>query len=228
MPEDPGNTDTAPSDETRHDRDRVPEYRGNRIPGVTAVVLAGGMSRRYGKNKALVRVDGVSLIERVVRTLQRVFDRVVLSANDPDLYAFLHLQVIRDVYPGVGQLGGVHAGLFGINDETGFFVACDMPFLNPQLITYMAGLTAGWDAVVPKIGANLEPLHAFYGKTCLSAIVRAIERRERRIVSFFPDIRVRFVEEREIRRIEPGLDAFTNINRPRELVESMDRIRQRI
>ncbi|MFO7783923.1 MAG: molybdenum cofactor guanylyltransferase [Thermodesulfobacteriota bacterium] len=203
------------------------EQPGTGASGVTAVVLAGGKSRRYGKNKALERINGVSLIERAVAALGCVFDRVILSANDPEPYDFLHLPVIKDLYPGVGQLGGVHAGLCAMPDETGFFVACDMPFLNPDLIRHMLRLSAGWDAVVPKIGPHVEPLHALYRKTCIAPMVRAIERKERRIVSFYSEVRVRYVEEQEIRIVEPNLDAFINVNRPEELRLSIDLMRRR-
>jgi len=149
---------------------------------------------------------------------------VILSANDPEPYAFLNLPVIKDFYQGVGQLGGVHAGLCAISDDAGFFVACDMPFLNPDLIRHLVRLSPGWDGVVPRKGPYLEPLHAIYRKTCIAPMVRAIERNERRIVSFYSEIRIRYVEEEEIRVFEPHLDAFINVNRPDELRLSMDRV----
>lgn len=227
MPDESRNTKGVDSPEGPRDRGRPNERPGPGLSGVTAVVLAGGKSRRYGKNKALEQIDGVSLIERTVATLERVFHRVILSANDPEPYAFLHLPVIKDLYPGVGQLGGVHAGLCAMSDDAGFFVACDMPFLNPDLIRHMALLSSGRDAVVPRIGPHVEPLHALYKKTCIAPMVRAIERNERRIVSFYPEISIRYVEEEEIRVFDPGLDAFINVNRPQELRLSIDRMKRR-
>lgn len=227
MPDDSRNTGRVESPDGPWSLDRFNEGREGRVSGITAVVLAGGKSRRYGTNKALVRINGVSLIERVVTTLGSVFERVVLSTNDSGPYAFLHIPVIKDLYPGLGQLGGVHAGLSAISDGAGFFVACDMPFLNPDLIRYMALLSSGWDAVVPRVGPHVEPLHALYRKTCIDPMVRAIERRERRIVSFYPDVRIRYVEEREIRIFEPNLDAFINVNRPEELQLSIEQMKRR-
>ena len=191
------------------------------------MVLAGGKSSRFGKNKALEPFEGVPLIQRVVGTLQLVFNRVMVSANDPKAYGFLGLSVVEDRYPDMGPLGGVHAVLSEMPDEAGFFSACDMPFLNPDLIRHMALLAGEADAVVPKIGQYVEPFHAVYQKTCLGPVVRAIELGHRRIVSIYPDIHIRYLEEEEIRAFEPRFDAFINVNRPEELRKSLQRLHGR-
>jgi molybdopterin-guanine dinucleotide biosynthesis protein A len=195
----------------------------DRVPGVTGVVLAGGQSRRFGRNKALVPVRGVPMIERVVRALQQVFERVILSANDPEPYRFLGLPTVPDLDPGVGPLGGLHAGLSLMKDDNGFFTACDLPFLEPGLIRHMARLDPEADAVVPRIGPYVEPLHALYHKRCIGPVLQAIRAGERRIVSFYPAVRIRYVEEHEIRAYDPEMRAFTDINRPEELRLSMER-----
>jgi len=189
----------------------------DRVAGVTGIVLAGGKSRRYGKNKALERIDGIPLIERTVRVLERVFQNVLLSTNTPDDFDFLGLPHVKDHITGLGPLGGVHAGLIAMPDEAGFFVACDMPLLNPALIRHMALSAGDSDAVVPRIGGYMEPLHALYRRSCLEPVKRAIERGDRGIRSFYPDIRIHYMEEAAIRTFEPDLDAFVNVNRPGEL-----------
>jgi len=189
----------------------------SRIRGVTGIVLAGGKSRRYGRNKALEPIQGVPIIERTVRTLKCVFHHVLISTNNPADFDFLHLPHVEDRVPGWGPLGGLQAALLAMPDEAGFFVACDMPLLNPDLIRHMARLGADADAVVPRIGGYLEPLHALYRRTCLNAVKRAIDRGDHGIRSFFPDIRIHFMEEDAIRTLNPALDAFVNVNRPGEL-----------
>jgi len=196
----------------------------DRVAGVTGIVLAGGKSRRYGKNKALERIDGVPLIERAVRTLERVFHHVLLSTNTPKDFDFLDLPFVKDRITGLGPLGGVHAGLIAMPDEAGFFVACDMPLLNPALIRHMALSGGDSDAVVPRIGGYLEPLHALYRRACLAPVNRAIERGDRGIRSFYSEIRIRYMEEADIRVFEPDLDAFVNVNRPGELRLSLSRL----
>ena len=82
------------------------------------------------------------------------------AQTTPDEFRFLGLPSVKDLVPDLGPLGGVHAGLSAMPDEAGFFVACDMPFLNPALIGHMAGFADKADAVVPRIGGYLQPLHA--------------------------------------------------------------------
>ncbi|MGD8385826.1 MAG: molybdenum cofactor guanylyltransferase [Desulfobacteraceae bacterium] len=195
-------------------RAKTSSQKGTSLSGV---VLAGGRSRRYGKNKALVTLEGVSLIERVCRVLKLVADPVILSTNDPELFQFLGLPTVRDIIPGLGPLSGIHAGLSVMPGEAALFVACDMPNLNAELIRFMAASRKDADAVVPRVAGLPEPLHAIYGKTCLGPVSRAIKNGEHRIVSFFPDIRIKYIEENQIRRFDPNLDVFANINRPEEL-----------
>lgn len=193
-----------------------PQPSGHR-PVLTGIVLAGGRSRRYGKNKALEKLDGIPLIERVCRVLMEVADHVIISTNTPEAFDYLGLPMFPDEFPGFGPLGGIHSGLRSMDGRAGFIVACDMPFLKLDLMRHMAMLCCvDTDAVVPRIGRMIEPLHAIYTKECIPSIVRAIKMGEKQIFSFFPDVRVRYVEEPEIRRFDPNLDAFININRPGE------------
>lgn len=192
------------------------------IKGVTGVILAGGKSSRFGKNKAFVEIDGIRLIERVVSKLDSVFDRLVIISNTPREYAYLGLPVYVDLIKGLGPIGGIYTGLEAIEEDAGFFVACDMPFMNGQLIRYIVGVRDDFDAVVPKIDWMMEPLHALYTKRCLPAIKKMIDSRIYQTARSFQMIHVRFVEEEEIRKFDPDLKSFLNINRPDELIDIMN------
>lgn len=187
------------------------------IEGVTGVVLAGGKSTRYGTNKAFAEVQGVRLIERTIRVMRSVFPRLLLVTNTPDEYAYLALPMVEDIIKGLGPLGGIHSGLEAIDDGAGFFVACDMPFLRENFLRYMVTVKGGYDAVVPRVRWMVEPLHALYTKKCLPAITESIHSGEYQTLKFFQKIRVRYVGEEEIRRIDPDLQSFFNINRPEDL-----------
>ncbi len=189
------------------------------IKNVTGVILAGGRSIRYGKNKALVKIEGISLIERVIGVMGPLFQNLIISTNTPDDYSHLNLSIQEDLIRGLGPLGGIHAALSVMPDEAGFFVACDMPFLNREFINHMVEVGQGFDAVVPRISWKLEALHAIYSKRCLPAIERLIESGECQIIRFFPEMSVRYVEEDEIRCFDPELRSFFNVNRPEELRE---------
>lgn len=187
------------------------------VRDVTGVILAGGNSSRYGKNKAFVEVNGTPLIERVIGVMASVFDEVILMTNTPDEYVHLGLPMYADLIKGLGPVGGIYTALTVIRNAAGFFVACDMPALNAGLIRYMAAVRGAFDVVVPKISWRIEPLHAIYGRRCLPEVKRLIDARQYQIFHFFPKVSVRHVTEEEIRRYDPDLSSFFNINRPEDL-----------
>ena len=187
------------------------------ISEVAGVVLAGGRSTRYGKNKALVKVDGISLIERVLRVLSKIFNNIYLMTNTPHEYAHLGLPMFEDEIKGLGPLGGIYTALKVIEEDYGFFVACDMPLLNEALIRHMVTSRNDFDVVIPKIDWKIESLHALYRTTCLPYIKDMIRRKEYQIFRFFDKVRVKYIEENEVRSFDPQLYCFFNINRPEEL-----------
>ncbi len=184
---------------------------------VAGVILAGGKSRRYGMNKALVKIDGISLIERVIRVLEPLFRDLILITNTPDEYAHLRLPMYGDLIKGLGPIGGIYTALSNIPHEAGFFVACDMPLLSQTLISHMVEVRGNFDVVVPRISGRMETLHALYGKGCLSSIKRQIDSREYQIIRIFKEVHVQYMEEEEIRKFDSDLKSFINVNRPEEL-----------
>ena len=187
------------------------------IKGVTGLILAGGKSSRFGKNKALVEVGGIRLIERVIRVMGCVFQQVIIITNTPDEYAYLNLPMIEDLIKGLGPLGGLYTGLEFISTEAGFFVACDMPFLSEPLIRYITTFRDEFDVILPKIDWKIEALHGLYNRRCLPAIRELIDSRQYQVIRFFSKMRVKYLDEAEIRKYDPQLKTFFNINEPREL-----------
>ncbi len=187
------------------------------IQDVTGIILAGGKSRRFGKNKAFIPIDGVPLIERVVSVMASVFEHRLLITNTPEEYGYLGLPMVEDLIKGLGPLGGIYTGLETIPHDAAFFVACDMPCLNGQLMRHMVGLRTGYDAVVPRIDRMFEPLYALYARTMLGPLKGAVESGLRQILDLFSRIRVRYVEEDVIRGFDRDLRCFVNVNRPEDL-----------
>ncbi len=185
-----------------------------RIPGVTGVILAGGQSSRMGSNKALLPIQGGRIIEAIYRQFSELFPEVLLVTNNPEQYNFLPCRKVADMYPGLGALAGLHAGLHNAATPYIFSVACDMPWLNNALIRRLAALHNAADVVIPQVENGLEPLHALYGKQCLQPMEDVLSAGRRRIVSFFPQVRVQYFDQDQIAAIDPAFDSFRNINTP--------------
>jgi molybdenum cofactor guanylyltransferase len=192
-----------------------------RSPRVSGVILAGGESRRLGRDKALERIDGRALIQRVVETIAPLTAEVIAVVASPEQGAALPLppwvRVVSDRYPGCGSLGGIYSGLAVSREPWILVVACDMPFLNPTLLRCLMAGRRGLDAVVPYLEGQPEPLHALYSKTCLAPIERMLRAGQLKIAPLFEAVRVRYVDERTIDRIDPGRRSFFNVNSPADL-----------
>jgi FdhD protein len=187
-----------------------------RIAGITGVILAGGASSRMGSNKALLPYQGGKLIEAIFGKMAALFDEVLLVTNTPELFDFLPCRKVPDLIPGKGALSGLHSGLRHSPTPYVFAVACDMPYVNSDLVRHMASLAAGCDVVIPESGKGLEPLHAIYGKNALEPMEEILRAGEGRIVDLFGKVTVRKVSSGEASRYDPMFLSFRNINTPQE------------
>lgn len=170
-----------------------------------------------GTNKALLRVnEEETLISRVVRNLRPLSDDLIVVSNSPDLYSDLGPRLASDQFPGAGPLAGLHAGLRAAARDWALVVACDMPLVDHRLVRYMILHSEGHDAVVPRHAGELEPLHALYSKRCLPFVEERLRAGQRRVVSFYGDVRVRYVETREIAIFDPEGRSFFNANTPED------------
>ena len=178
------------------------------------VILAGGESRRMGRTKALLPLGDATLIETAVVRLREVCPEILIVTNTPDLYRSVGVRTVPDALPGRRSLVGIYTGVLHVGGPA-FVCACDMPFLNPPLIRYLGTLADGVDVVIPQHDGEFEPLHALYTPACLDPIRRCAARGDRN-TGFLAEVRVRIVEVGEVRRFDPGLRSFMNINTPEE------------
>lgn len=188
---------------------------------VTAVILAGGMSRRLGRNKALEPFQGEPLIRRVIQRIGQVASNIIIVANDDERVAELdlpgHITPVIDEYPGKGSLGGIYTGLKAAPTEWAVFCACDMPFPSPRLYRALLSNREANDAVVPVVDGRPEPIHAAYSRACLGPIREKLTADRLKISGFFDDVRVRYFTEDRVREIDPDLLSFFNINTQQDL-----------
>lgn len=186
----------------------------------TGVILAGGQATRYGgAPKGLERVGGRRVIDRVVEAVAPATDDLLLIANDPAASEWLPgVRVESDVRPGCGSLGGIHAALAHAGDDV-IVVAWDMPFVPARLVFALRAFGELADVVVPESDSKrgVEPLCAYYSRRCLAPIERRLDAGERRVVSFFDDVRVARIAAPEVATFgDPSL-MFMNINSPDDL-----------
>jgi len=186
---------------------------------ITGVILAGGSSKRYGEDKAFIKIGGTRLIDRITEEMKTIFKRVILITNEKKKYEYLGVPMVEDIVKGLGPIGGIYTGLMSIPDQAGFFVACDMPLINRQLVRYMVDIKGNHRAVVPSVADNIEPLHAIYFQSCLKSIRNLIESKRYQVRLFYDHIPVRYVKEDEIRKFCCPSRVFLNINTPDEFAK---------
>jgi molybdopterin-guanine dinucleotide biosynthesis protein A len=185
---------------------------------VSGVIQAGGKSTRMGgRPKALLELGGRRIIERVLDAVAPVVDDVLIVTNTPEVYAFLGLPMLADAYPEHGSLGGIFTGLAAASGQAAFTVACDMPFLHRDVARLLIERAGEADVVIPRVGAQLETLHAVYGKACLPVIEARLQAGRLKIIGFFDEVRVLEVGEAEVARHRAPDVVFMNVNTPEEL-----------
>ena len=190
-----------------------------RYDHITGIILAGGSSKRYGQDKAFLKIGNTRLIDSILQEMQTVFKRVILITNEKIKYEYLEIPMFEDLVKGFGPLGGIYTGLMSIPDQAGFFVACDMPHINRQLVRYMVDIKGNHRAVVPAVADKIEPLHAIYFQSCLRPIKHLIDTKRYQVRLFFDSIPVKYVKEDEIRKFCCPSKAFLNINTPDEFAK---------
>ena len=208
------------------------------IDRLTLIINAGGKSQRMGQPKALLPLPPTNkpLLQVIYQRLQQLSpQRTLVIANDPIFRTKVALPDdvlwLTDAYPDTGPLGGLATGL-ATCASWAICVACDLPLLNPALFAYFYALAAEttpageaqWDAIIPLVTEYPEPFHALYHRRCLPAIITALAKGERRATAFLPAVRVRYVNEAELRQVDPELLSFFNANTPDEWAQVVARL----
>jgi molybdopterin-guanine dinucleotide biosynthesis protein A len=191
------------------------------MESVTPIVLAGGAGTRLGGvNKALLEIGGRRVVDRLLDVLRPLGDEIVIVSNDDSLHGIPGTRVVPDVERGAGALMGLYSGLRAVRTPLATATACDMPFVNTALLHELLTLAVGYDAVVPVLADQPEPLHAVYRSTCVPAIAEALAAGKKRLIAFFDAVDVRYVPEAQVRRWDPELRSFLNVNRPDDLARA--------
>ena len=216
---------------------------------VTGVILAGGKSRRMGKNKALMQLGGDSLITHVIRRMHLITTELLLITNSPAEYAHLNVRMHGDIIPDTGALGGIYTGLTQASYDTVLCVACDSPFLEPKLLAYLVSVLGEYDAVMPytyketpnrrnkDIGVTnpshdgqvtLQTLCAAYAKRCLPIIEQMLLESELRVHALSEHAHVRRVSPEVWQKFDSQGMSFFNVNTPEDFERADSYIRSEV
>ena len=181
--------------------------------GCSLVILAGGLSRRMGRDKAALPAGDGTLIEHLARRLAPVVDETMIAGGSsrPKLPG---VRMIDDRYVGLGPLAGMHAGFTAARHPHVWVVGCDLPDVEPALATLLRGLAGDYEAVVPQIDREPEGVCALYQRVLASRIEALLDAGERSIKTLLAASNVRYVTPEELRAVDPELRSFRNINTP--------------
>jgi len=185
------------------------------------VILAGGASKRMGnKNKALLKIGEKSIIERVLDAISVVVPQVILITNSPEQFTRLNCPSYRDILPGNGPLGGIYTGLINSTTNYDLVVACDMPFIQSQLLRFLINYSQDYDIVIPSTPDGYHPLCAIYSKACIDPIEKLVNDGSLKVTNLFNYVKVKEVKLIEIYP-EFDLNVLLNINTDQDYVKAL-------
>ena len=184
------------------------------ISDCTALILAGGDSRRMGQDKALLLLDGKTLLEHVTASMQSVFPKVIVSVRR--LREDVDTPQVCDEVEASGPLAGLIAGLAQVDTPWIFVVACDMPFVSETVVMHLAKLRASHQAVVPVAHGHIQPMAAFYATNTLDVMREAFSTGDKSLRGILDKINVRYVGEQELRESDPQLKSFFDLDTPQD------------
>ncbi|MCG6550736.1 MAG: molybdenum cofactor guanylyltransferase [Candidatus Magnetominusculus sp. LBB02] len=188
-----------------------------RLENISGVVLAGGQNKRFPSLKAFIEIDGVAIIDRTLSLMAGLFDEIIISTNQPEIFFPKCEVLIGDVLPERGPATGVLSCLMNIKNERAFFAACDMPFIDAELIELLALCPSEYDAVVPLHMGRPEPLAAIYHKRIIPVLAKSIENGVKSLAAILKTINTKYVAENDVQKTDPHGRGFININTPEDL-----------
>ena len=192
----------------------------------TAIILAGGKSKRMGFDKALMEVRGQPIVGLIIKQLRKVFDDIIVVTNNPDGFSSLDVTITEDILSNSGPLGGIHAGLMLSKSKYAFLTACDMPIISAEYAKYMTEVAEEElpHAVISEKGDWIEPFHALYSRELTEDIEYNVEKGIYKIFDVLKFKNVIKISENKVREYSPDLGIFTNLNHVKDLEEFLSRM----
>ena len=186
------------------------------IDDISGVLVAGGRSRRMGQDKRFMKVGGASVFERTLSVLRVTFaENIVVLAEPIEGLDVQRCPVVYDLIPNAGSLGGLYTGLMTASRSRVFALACDMPFLDPEVIRFMLSQDESADVIVANLGGRFQPMHAVYSKRCVPFLQAMAQRNELKIQNLFHQnaLRMKILTENHLQAFGPTLFPYTTLFR---------------
>ncbi len=183
----------------------------------TIAILAGGQSRRMGRDKAFLPLGDKVVVQHVIDAASILNSPLILIANDVERYAVFGLPVYPDLVPGAGALGGIYTALMVSTTPSVLCLACDMPFVHADLLRFLINYPVdGADALVPQVGGRLQPLHAVYSRGVIPVLRQQLAQKSLAIHDFLTLVQTRIISEDRLSAVGFSREAFVNLNTPED------------
>ncbi|MDR3667078.1 MAG: molybdenum cofactor guanylyltransferase [Ignavibacteriaceae bacterium] len=196
---------------------------------ITGFILAGGKSTRMGTNKSLLRIGGITIIERVVNLMKDLFKEVILITNQTDEFKFLNLSMYEDIHNDTGPLGGIHSALVNSTTEKNFIISCDMPLMTADVIKFLIEFPTKKPITIAKADNFIQQLCGVYYKNLVPYIEEIFKdsktvkdetnpeqtKRGCSVLELIKNVPAEIIDiEKEYSGYQPG--TYYNMNRPEE------------
>lgn len=183
---------------------------------ITGIILAGGESRRMGKDKGLCIYNGNPLIKYSIDILAPLCSKILISSNNELEYNGFGYEIVSDVFSGIGPIGGIYSCLKKSETENNLIISCDMPHLHSGSLEKILSFSQEYDIVIPQHENNLyEPLAGYYSRGIIPKLEESINGNDFKLINLFNKVRFKAVSTREL----PGPDLqFKNFNTPEDLI----------
>jgi molybdopterin-guanine dinucleotide biosynthesis protein A len=180
----------------------------------TAVILAGGKSKRMGQNKELLNINNRRLVEVQISKLEKIFEEILVITNHPHYYHGLNCKTHEDIIKDKGPIGGIYSGLVNSSSRYTFFLACDMPVLNIEYVKFLIDKINKEEpmACITLLGEWIEPFNAFYSKDMIKRVEEYIRKGGYSIHQLVKELKCVFIEEKIARKYSPNWNMFINFN----------------
>jgi molybdopterin-guanine dinucleotide biosynthesis protein A len=194
---------------------------------VSVAILAGGQSRRMGCNKALLELGSSTVLERVIAAAAPLATDFLLITSQTDAFARFGLPLYPDLRTGLGPIGGLYTALEQAPSPVVLLLACDLPFVKTEFLSFLLQGLQDHQAVVPRSAEGLQRLCAVYTRSCLPAVEQAIARQQFHMTAFHDALDVRILEPTDWQSFDPDHTLFANLNTPEDYKRAQDLVERR-